>query len=282
MNALQAKIDSARRLIEMARVNYARPVVMCSFGKDSLVLLHLAMEWGSPRWPVLFHREPAGRPEKYRFAQEVIEQWSLTVYDYPPAGLSMTKGNGQIEVVNHYLQGEARCDLPTGIDPESEARIARGERFLCGRDDLLRKPTGRMDFPWDAVLVGHRGDDKCPVHGDLTLHAQVKQMPGGGDWIFPLHDWTEADVWDYIQAEDVPYQRTRYEQRREVENKALNPDYHCACTRCLDPDRGEVVECPKTGARITNIANQLRWVSLKQAYFGAPSSQPFNPATVQP
>jgi len=264
--------------IEMAQEHYRRPVVMCSFGKDSLVLLHLITEQAGCDWPVLFHREAAGAAEKYRYANELIEEWDLRVYDYPPAGTSMTRGNGQLEVVNHYMQGEARCDLPAGIDPDSERRMAAGEPFLCAKDDLLQKPFGRMDFPWDAVMVGHRGDDRCPIHGDLTLHTDILQMPGGADWIYPLRTWTEADVWDYIRAHDLPYQTTRYDDLsgtfREIPDKRYNADYHCACTRCLDPDLGPVVRCPKLNSDITNISAAVRWVGMKYRHCGPQPTQP--------
>lgn len=269
---MQEKIDSALAVIERTAEHYRNPVVMCSFGKDSLVLLHLCTVEAGYDWPVLFHREPAGRPGKYRYANQIIDDWNLRVYDYPPHGTSMTRGNGHLEVVNHYLQGEARCDLPAGIDPKSEIYIGMGESFLCGRDDLLKKPMGRMDFPWDAVMVGHRGDDHCPVHGDLTLHTDVKQMPGGADWVYPLRTWTEADIWEYIRSEALPYQKTRYELTedggREIEHKQLNPDYHCACTRCLDPERPAVVRCPKLDLDVTNISAAVRWVDMKYNHCG--------------
>lgn len=256
-------------MLDLAKSRYGKPAVMCSFGKDSLVLLHLCQNHGNDQWPILFYREPSARPNKYRHAMALVDDWNLRVYDYPPAGTSMTRGqNGHVDVVNHYLQGSVRCDLRVGIDPQSEDLITQGRAYHCAKDDFLNRPLGRMDFPWDCVLLGHRGDDTDILVGDVGLRTDIKQMPGGADWLFPIRTWTEQDIWDYIEGEGLPFQHTRYQHRKEIEEKTFNPDFHTACTRCMDPARPDIVFCPKLQKEITNISNTIRWVSMKHDYYG--------------
>ena len=289
---LDAQVEASDDLLDRMFAHCKRPVLMCSFGKDSMVLLHL-LHWrckrdGAPMLPVLFHREPFF-PEKYAFSNGVIEDWGLSVYDYPACATALagqnteassqkSEGKRNFEVLNFYQVGRSQGVVPTGIDPDSEERINCGERFLCGRDDLLKKPLGTFDFPWDGVLVGHKSSDKDPMWGDLHLHVDVRQMPGGADWYFPLRHWTDDDIWEYTEAFGVPVHRLRYEKVDGVwgerADKKLNPDYFPACMRCLDRQGPVVVRCPKLDLEVTNISAQVRHVDLRELeYFGHPNSE---------
>jgi 3'-phosphoadenosine 5'-phosphosulfate sulfotransferase (PAPS reductase)/FAD synthetase len=110
---------------------------MCSFGKDSMVLLHLCRSMDF-KWPVLFHREPF-MPHKYRFANQIIDDWNLTVYDYRPSAVSIMKKGHTMEIVNEYQIGTQTCVVPTGI-----CSIEGEKEFICGLEDLLCKPTGNI------------------------------------------------------------------------------------------------------------------------------------------
>lgn len=268
---LANKMQEAYRAIDMALTHYRRPVIMCSFGKDSMALLHLVRQVDADI-PVLFHREPFF-PAKYHFANKVAEAWNLKVYDYPATATSIGCKNGLMEILNHYQVGKSQAIVPTGIDPDSEKRIKKGEQFLCAKEDLLKKPLGTFEFPWDCVLVGHKSSDTDPMWGDLKLHADIRQMPGGADWFFPLRTWTDADIWEYIESYGVPVHLDRYEKVdgswREKQDKGLNPDYFPACTRCLDKNQPSVVFCPKLKAQITNVSQQVREFDLNTLdYFG--------------
>jgi len=277
---MERLIHRAAEVLGIMQAQCRRPVVMCSFGKDSMVLLHLVKTFCEtrkvPMWPVLFHREPFHQ-EKYHFSNEVIEEWGLTVYDYPANATALGRRGGLFELLNFYQVGNSQGVVPTGIDPDSEERIARGEKFLCGRDDLLRKPLGGFHFPWDGAAVGHKSSDHDPMWGDLTLHTDVRQMPGGADWFFPLRNWTDEDVWEYTDTVGIPIHHERYEQVvqgeetfwRERDDKSENPDYFPACMRCLNRGGELVVDCPKLGLQITNVGDKVTHVDLSQLdYFG--------------
>ena len=57
----------------------------------------------------------------------------------------------------------------------------------------------------------------------------------GVNAVFPLRHWTDQDVWDYTELNRVPYDKRRYQNRAELDDKWLNPDYVHACTACIDP-----------------------------------------------
>lgn len=269
MPALDTKTAAARALLERAFAEFRRPAVMCSFGKDSMVALHLALSVRADL-PVICHREPFF-PEKYRFANQVIEDWGLTVYDWPPAKTALQVNSaGDYEVVNSYDCGGGRfCELPTGIvEPQP------GRPYLCGLRDLVLKPRGRFDYPWDLVVHGHKSADVDPFHGPVPLAADLGlNLGGAASPLFPLRDWSDSDVWDYHEAHGLPIHTDRYERApeggwRERADKTLNPDYFPSCMACLAREGGPVF-CPRLGCEVPNMAAQVPWTAPAPTHYMA-------------
>jgi hypothetical protein len=246
---LAEKVELAKQLL----LNEAPGALLSSFGKDSMVMLHLARAAGLDL-PVVFFKEPFF-PEKYAFANQVILAWGLVVYDYPPFQVSLTKKAGQFEVLNFHQVGPTTADylwLPTGIVPPEA-----GEPFLCGLRDLLAKPTGTFQFPWTTLFIGHKSSDVDPMYGEVPLKAAV--VPGKVKVVFPLKDFTDEDVWAYTLEQGLPIHRSRYNEAdgwKEFPSKRTNPDYFPTCMNCLDRDQPEEVDCPLWG-KAQNVSSQV-------------------------
>src|ERR1039458_10789398 len=97
---LGSKLTEAKRVISKTIELYKWPIVMCSFGKDSIALSHLVRSMGHNKIPILFHRDP-WFAEKYEFADKLIRDWQLTVFDYPPLITSLWHGKGILAFTNH-------------------------------------------------------------------------------------------------------------------------------------------------------------------------------------
>lgn len=266
---LTAKVESARAIIATALAHFTLPAVMCSFGKDSMAVLHLVRQQRD--LPVIFHREPF-QPAKYAYANRVIMEWDLTVYDFPPEKTAVQEGGGELEVMNYYsLGGGHNCALPTGV----RAPLA-GEKALCGLRDLYGKPTGTFAYPWNAVFHGHKSADVDPVMGAVPLHADYALNVDCATAIFPLRDWTDADVWAYLEQSGAPLHTERYLKRadgtwKERTDKTHNPDYLTACTACMRSDGPRAVPCPRlAGQLVQNISSQLRRVKLPELAYTSP------------
>lgn len=253
---LDDKIIQALALVDSVIATARRPAVMSSFGKDSMVMLHLLRAHGL-RLPVIFHREPF-LPRKYRFANSVIEQWDLTVYDYPPSETAVQQEGDCVEVVNAYAAGRRPMLLPTGI-----CAPGPGETTLCALHDFYKKPRGDFAYPWDVVFVGHKSSDVDPIYGAVPLHADVANNVDCATVAFPLRHFTDKDVWAYHEKFGLPIHHERYEKTaqgwRERADKRDNPDYFPACTACMTPGGGAVA-CPRLkGAMVSNVSAQLNW-----------------------
>lgn len=253
---LLEKIATSRAFIQQILDAYHAPVVMSSFGKDSMVLLDL-LDREEAKLPILFHREPF-EPKKYSFANRIIEQRGYTVYDYAPTSTELVKNGSASEIVNKYQVGpKAFTWLGTGIKAPKD-----GKPFLCGYRDLYMKPLGLFNFPWDVAIVGHKSTDTDPILGEIPLKVDIKASEGACDFAYPLRHFTDADVWEYIETFNVPYNDRRYDKSngyREFSDITFNNDYYHTCVRCMDRDEPESVFCPRLNCEITNISGTIRY-----------------------
>jgi hypothetical protein len=257
MITLDDKIIYAKHLIFEWGAD--RAAVMCSFGKDSMALLHLARETLDKEPPVIYYKHPYF-PAKQDFANKVIKSWGLTVHDYPPFAAGVKVNDEMLELVARYGFGNnGAMDLPIN----TLAPVLR-RNFICGLYDwILRPKAGTITFPWKAVFQGHKSSDVDPFDGPIPLKSDTATI-GQTELVFPLRYWTNADVWDYTEQHHIPYDRSRYWDRQELPDKWLNPDYIHACTACIDPrETRKTVPCPKLGgALVRNMGRQV--VKLQQ------------------
>jgi hypothetical protein len=169
---------------------------------------------------------------------------------------------GMLELVARYSFGtQGGMDLPLNTLPPHPRRP-----IVCGLNDwVLRPKAGAITFPWRTVFMGHKSSDVDPFEGPVPLKTYQTRI-GGVDVVFPLRDWTDADVWDYLDANHVPTDTRRYQERRELADKWLNSDYLNACTKCMDPEQPAEVLCPKTGRTVPNVSAQILRLENQTSY----------------
>jgi hypothetical protein len=261
---LRDKLAKSSEMIQKILASAKNPAMLCSFGKDSMVLLAILRSLKKD-FPVIFFKEPFFQ-EKYSFAHKMAVEWGLRVYDYPPVATAMANNGEKCEVIRQYQLGNQRINISSGNLYEPE----EGEKFLCGKDDLLLKPLGGMNMPWDLLFCGHKSSDRDPLGGDLTLKVDVHQAHGMPMIAYPLREWTDKDVWTYLKAFNIPFDHNRYDEENEkdFEDKTHNSDWFPACTRCIDRSKDVSVICPKNGLKMTNFGNYLPHIDMKQTYYG--------------
>lgn len=262
----QAKIKATAEFLLAELKAYERPVLYCSFGKDSLCLLHLLLS-RNILIPIIYHRDPFF-PQKNVFADKVISLWNLEVWDYPPVRVSLCTGKTMIGLVSEYQTGQASMTYVLKNSIEFKDGDEH-DKFLCGLNFLYR-PCGKFAYPWDAALVAHKDVDTDPIFGPVPLHCQVVYRDDGPDYLFPLKEWSHDDVWDYTQTFNVPFQADRYNiaERKEWPDKTFNSDWYPVCLRCVDKRiEGETVFCPKLNKEIKNAAGGAPEFGFKPDYF---------------
>lgn len=244
-----------RYLDAMSNINrwlktYRNPVVMMSFGKDSMAMGFIVFKMMKLNLPVLYFRDPWDA-NKNEWPDKIIRDWKLEVYDYPPMQVRVKIKGEFIELCPTYQIGNGPnggLDLPKAIlEPGDGA-------WHCGLK-ILERPKGTFEFPWDLILIGHKSADVDRFAGPLRLKSDLVTQPGIPTAGFPLKDWSHDDVWSFIENFDVPYQRDRYLNRIENPDKTNNNDYLTACTNCVDPRKSGKVFCPLVGHEIDSVAH---------------------------
>lgn len=248
--------------IEKAKLwakNWPNSVVLWSGGKDSTAMLHLLKFKSGIDVPVIQFRQPKFR-ERYAYSDHLIKEWDLTVYDYPASRFALADGpdteTGEVRFdLLHYFQwGTKAVVLSLGTERPKE-----GEKFMCGIDDFLKRPTGTFNWPWESVWIGTKNSDTDLIKGHVPLSQDVRHAEGSPVSLYPMREWSDRDIYQYLEDNGVKADQTRYVKTKQgwVNNpdKSLNADFYPTCLNCVDRHQPNHVHCPKLKATVTNISH---------------------------
>lgn len=177
----------------------AKPVMMYSIGKDSSVMLRLAQKAFYPG-PIpfpLLHIDTGWKfPEMIAFRSQMQREIGFDLIAYTnPRGLSeginpITHGSA---VHTDIMKTEA---LRQALDHYGFDHVIGGAR----RDEEKSRAKERI-FSFRAP--GHRWDPKGQRPELWTLY-NTRIKAGESIRVFPISNWTEADIWAYIAREKIP------------------------------------------------------------------------------
>jgi len=252
---MKEKIESAKEIIGMTLKNYRNPIIYSGFGKDSIVVIHLCQSMGL-NLDIMFHRDPYF-PKKYRFANKIIDKWDLVVRDYPARSCSVFYMNNTFEVCRHYQSGYGDLILCAML---YKPDMFIDGQYLCALKDIYLQPKiqGSYDYRWDVILQGHRTIEAKPHTAMVPagLRWMNKQNIGSADAMFPIHDWTNQEVYQYTVENGIPINTDVYDivndELASKEDKTFNPDCRPACWECMNPDNPMTVLCPKKMVTVNN------------------------------
>ena len=175
-----------------------RPVMLYSVGKDSAVMLHLARKAffpGPPPFPLLHVDTTWKFRDMYRLRDGVAAEsgMRLLVHHNPDA---MARG------INPFDHGALHTDL-WKTEGLRQALDAHGFDAAFGgarRDEEKSRAKERV---FSFRSANHRWDPKTQ-RPELWRLYNARKGPGESIRVFPISNWTELDVWQYIQAEAIP------------------------------------------------------------------------------
>jgi sulfate adenylyltransferase subunit 2 len=175
-----------------------RPVMLYSVGKDSAVMLHLARKAFFPAPPPfpLLHIDTTWKfKDMYRMRDRMAAEsgMRLIVHVNPEA-----RARG----INPFDHGALHTDmwktegLKQALDQHRFDAAFGGAR----RDEEKSRAKERV---FSFRTADHRWDPKRQ-RPELWNLYNAKKAPGESFRVFPLSNWTELDIWQYIQLEDIP------------------------------------------------------------------------------
>jgi sulfate adenylyltransferase subunit 2 len=188
-----------------------KPVMLYSIGKDSSVMLHLAKKAFHPAPPPfpLLHVDTTWKFQamyamRERMAQELRTE--LLVYHNPEAkalGINPFEHGSQVHTDMWKTQG-----LKQALDKYGFDAAFGGAR----RDEEKSRAKERI-FSFRSSQ--HRWDPKNQ-RPELWNLYNTRKHKGETIRVFPLSNWTELDVWQYIYLEDIPIVPLYFSAKRPV------------------------------------------------------------------
>ena len=198
-------------ILRETAAQFENPVLLFSGGKDSIVMAHLAYKAFAPaKIPfVLMHVDTGHNfPETMVFRDQFVEKIGARLV-VASVQESIDKGRVTEEKgVNASRNGlqtvalldgieENQFDAALGGGRRGEEKARAKERFFSHRDDFGQwDPKNQRPELWN-IFNGRK------LHGE---HFRV----------FPLSNWTEMDVWQYIKKENIDLPNLYFSHEREV------------------------------------------------------------------
>jgi len=271
MDHLQKLEAQSVHILREAYREFKSLCMLWSIGKDSTVLLWLARKAFFGHVPIpLVHIDTAYKiPEMIQYRDRHAMEWKLTmIYGQNVEALKnkQTYPDGAIDRIAccKALKADALKNTLSGSWPRWKLNLETGQY----EEEVNPQP-------FTGVIVGARADEEGSrskeryfsprdKQSDWDIGDQPPEMwnqyktdfaPGTHVRIHPLLDWTELNIWEYIQRENIPIIDLYFDQGQGTRYRSLG------CGPCTTPVEStsknvdEIVKELKTG-KFSNIAER--------------------------
>ena len=193
---------------------FEKPVMLFSGGKDSIIMFHLARKAFHPAkipFPLMHIDTGHNFPETIEFRDKLIDETGETlivkyVQDSIDKGTAVEEtgpnpsrnGLQTITLLEGLEEGKYDCAIGGARRDEEKARAK--ERFFSHRDEFGQ---------WDPK--NQRPEIWTLFNGRKKIGEHFR--------VFPISNWTEMDVWQYILHEKIDLPTLYYSHKREVVNR---------------------------------------------------------------
>jgi sulfate adenylyltransferase subunit 2 len=232
--SLDGVIDESVTIIREVAAEFERPVLLFSGGKDSVVMLHLAVRAFAPAripFPVMHIDTGHNFPEVIEFRDRCVAEMGVQLI---VGSVQASIDSGKVADVTgprasrNPLQtvtlldsiAEHRFDAVFGGARRDEERARAKERVYSHRDSFGQwDPKNQRPELWGIYNGRHRQGE----------HFRI----------FPLSNWTELDIWTFIGEYNIDLPSIYYAHTRPIFKR---DNMLMAVTDFLPPDEGSVVE----------------------------------------
>jgi len=211
LNYLEELESEAIFVLREVYAQFENPVILFSGGKDSIVLAHLAYKAFYPAkipFPLMHIDTGHNFPETMQFRDDLVEKFGaqLIVGSVQKAiddkrvveekGKNATRNELQITTLLDAIEkNQIDCAIGGGRRDEEKARAK--ERFFSHRDDFGQwTPKNQRPELWNLF------------NGKMNQGEHFRA--------FPISNWTEMDVWNYILKENIEIPSLYFAHEREV------------------------------------------------------------------
>ena len=209
LTELQVLESESIHIIREVAATFASPIMLFSGGKDSVVMLHLAAKafWPAPIPFGLLHVDTGHNfPEVLQFRDDAVDFYGATI---------------KIAAVQHYIDDGRLRERPDGtrnplqtvplLDAITDGR--HDAVFGGGRRDEERARAKERVFSMRDEFGQWEPRNQRP---ELWSLYNGRHLPGEHVRVFPISNWTELDVWQYIAEENLEIPSIYYAHNRQV------------------------------------------------------------------
>jgi sulfate adenylyltransferase subunit 2 len=211
LNYLDELESEAIFVLREVQAQFEKPVILFSGGKDSIVVTHLAKKAFYPAkipFPLMHVDTGHNFPETIEFRDRIIKELGVELIVgsvqqsidqgrvAEERGKNATRNALQITTLLDAIE-EHRIDCAIGGGRRDEEKARAKERFFSHRDDFGQ---------WDPK-------NQRP---ELWNLFNGKYFEGEHFRVFPISNWTEMDVWNYINRERIEIPSLYFAHEREV------------------------------------------------------------------
>lgn len=231
---LHALESESIHIIREVTAEFDRPGLLFSGGKDSIVMLHLAVKAMQPAilpFPIVHIDTGHNFPEAIEYRDRIVEQLGIQLV---VGSLQAALDSGRIAQSTDPGGSRNRLQTPVllnvirenkfgavfGGARRDEERARAKERVYSFRDEFGQwDPKNQRPEVWNLY------------NGFVNAGQHIR--------VFPLSNWTELDIWRYIAAQDLEIPSIYFAHEREV---FMRDGMYMAVSRFLQPAPHEKVE----------------------------------------
>jgi len=181
------KIKSTTYLIKRVLARHKKPVVACSFGKNSMVVLHMVRQF-HPNVYILFNDTLMEYPDTYKFKRMISEKWKLNLIETKPSRTFWwVVENYGFPLFSRKGYKDASKNCCRYLKEYPIERVLRKYKFDLYLTGLSRHESRLREF-------------SAKKYGNYFYSKRLKHWK-----CHPIQDWTEEDVWEYHKVYDIPY-----------------------------------------------------------------------------
>ncbi len=271
MDHLEELEQQSAYILREAYSKFKNLVMLWSIGKDSTVLLWLARKafFGHVPFPLVHIDTHYKIPEMIKFRDELAANLGLNIiYGENAEALNQkrTFPDGKVDRITC-------CKL---LKTEALKKTLSGEWPRYRFNHKTKKyEIDENKEPYTGVIVGARADEEGSrskeryfsprdKHSDWDVSDQPPELwnqfktdfaPGTHIRVHPLLDWTELDIWEYIERENIPITQLYFDQGKGLRYRSLG------CYPCTKPVEStaktvkEIIKELKSG-KFSNIAER--------------------------
>jgi len=194
---------------------FANPVMLYSVGKDSAVMLHLAMKAfypSKPPFPLMHVNTTWKFQEMIKFRDETVKRLGLNFIEY-------INQDGVARGINPFDSGSSLHTQVMKTEALKQAldKYKFDAAFGGARRDEEKSRAKERVFSFRNTAHGWDPKNQRP---ELWRVYNTRINKGESIRVFPLSNWTELDIWQYILAENIPIVPLYFAKKRPVVERA--------------------------------------------------------------